>query len=51
MNMSFKPSVIALLCGVGAVAVAGTVLVKMGIFRGNSLRPHRLSLKRQRRLP
>ncbi|MEB7890463.1 DUF3300 domain-containing protein [Hafnia alvei] len=30
MNMSFKPSVIALLCGVGAVAVAGTVLVKNG---------------------
>lgn len=30
MNMSFKQSVIALLCGVGAVAVAGTVLVKNG---------------------
>ncbi|TBL95187.1 DUF3300 domain-containing protein [Hafnia alvei] len=30
MNMSFKPSMIALLCGVGAVAVAGTVLVKNG---------------------
>lgn len=30
MSMSFKPSMIALLCGIGVVAVAGTVLVKNG---------------------